>query len=294
MKSIHIGQADGAPLNLDPLKLADTRLLVQGNSGGGKSWFLRLLAERTIGHVQTIILDPEGEYATLREKHDLLLVGSEGEIKPNLKAAGLLARHLCELGVSAVVDLYDLQLHDRRKYLRLFLESLMEIPRNLWHPLLIVIDESHLYCPERSAGEADSTQAVIALMSQGRKRGFCGVLATQRLSKLHKDAAAECNNVFIGRTWLDVDQQRAAQLLGISNTDRPALLLQHARDSGHRGCEPTAGAAAADQQESPPFRRRKQQGGGASKRQIKLWRLLFQSLSPLAIQRLKSSSIPLR
>jgi DNA helicase HerA-like ATPase len=47
---------------------------------------------------------------------------------------------------------------------------------------------------------------VIALMSQGRKRGYCGILATQRLSKLHKDAAAECNNVLIGRTWLDVDQ----------------------------------------------------------------------------------------
>jgi hypothetical protein len=31
------------------------------------------------------------------------------------------------------------------------------------------------------------------------------VIATQRLSKLHKDAAAETNNVIIGRTWLDAD-----------------------------------------------------------------------------------------
>jgi hypothetical protein len=42
-------------------------------------------------------------------------------------------------------------------------------------------------------------------MSQGRKRGFAGIIATQRLSKLHKDAAAEANNVIIGRTWLDAD-----------------------------------------------------------------------------------------
>jgi DNA helicase HerA-like ATPase len=45
-------------------------------------------------------------------------------------------------------------------------------------------------------------------MSQGRKRGYARILAPQRLSKLHKDAAAEANNVIIGRTWLDVDQAR--------------------------------------------------------------------------------------
>jgi hypothetical protein len=57
-------------------------------------------------------------------------------------------------------------------------------------------------------------------MSQGRKRGYAGVIATQRLSKLHKDAAAEANNVIIGRTWLDADQVRAGDALGLSKADR--------------------------------------------------------------------------
>jgi DNA helicase HerA-like ATPase len=69
----------------------------------------------------------------------------------------------------------------------------------------LVILEVDIYCPERGSGEAESTEAVISLMSQGRKRGFSGIIATQRLSKLHKDAAAEANNVIIGRTWLDAD-----------------------------------------------------------------------------------------
>jgi DNA helicase HerA-like ATPase len=60
-------------------------------------------------------------------------------------------------------------------------------------------------------------------MSQGRKRGFAGIIATQRLSKLHKDAAAEANNVIIGRTWLDVDQVRAGDALGLSKADRIKL-----------------------------------------------------------------------
>ncbi len=210
-------------VTLDLLRLVDSRMLIQANSGGGKSWLLRLIAEEAASHVQTIILDPEGEFATLREKFDFLLVGQAGEIPAEPRAAGLLARRLLELQASAVIDLYDLRLPDRRRFVRLFLESLMHLPKGCWHPLLVMIDEAHLLCPERSAGEAESTNAVIDLMSQGRKRSYCGILATQRLSKLHKDAEAETNNVFVGRTWLDIDQKRAGDLLGFGKEQRQDL-----------------------------------------------------------------------
>lgn len=221
--SFAIGASEHGTLRVDLARLVDTRLLVQANSGGGKSWLLRLLAERTAGKAQLIILDPEGEFATLREKLDLALVDGGGEIATEVRTATMLARKLIEFRISAIVDLYELRLPDRREYVKLFLESLMNVPRAMWHPTIVMIDEAHIFCPERSAGESVATQAVIALMSQGRKRGFCGVLSTQRLSKLHKDAAAESNNVLIGRTWLDVDQQRAGDLLGMDKAGRQAL-----------------------------------------------------------------------
>ena len=87
----------------------------------------------------------------------------------------------------------------------------------------MILDEAHIYCPERGSGEAESTEAVISLMSQGRKRGYAGIIATQRLSKLHKDAAAEANNVIIGRPWLDADQARAGDAFGLSKGDRLKL-----------------------------------------------------------------------
>jgi hypothetical protein len=127
------------------------------------------------------------------------------------------------LRLSAVIDLYDLKLGDRRHYVKLFLESLMNAPKALWHPTLVVIDEAHKFCPEKSSGDAESTGAVIDLCSQGRKRGFGALLATQRLSKLHKDAAAELNNVAIGRTSLDVDSKRALDLLGMSANQKLEL-----------------------------------------------------------------------
>lgn len=203
-----------ADLTLDLLKLVDSRMLINANSGGGKSYLLRLIAERACEHIQTVILDPEGEFVTLREKFDFLLAGESGEIPCEVRSATLLARKLLELQANTIIDLYDLKLPERRKFVRLFLELLMHAPKGLWHPVLIMLDEAHLFCPERSAGEAESAQAVIDLMSQGRKRSFCGILATQRLSKLHKDAEAETNNVVIGRTWLDIDQERAGKLLG--------------------------------------------------------------------------------
>lgn len=223
MTKIPIGTTGSGSLKLDIARLIDTRMLIQANSGGGKSWLLRLLIERAAKQTQVIILDPEGEFASLREKVDIALVGSGGELATDVRSAALLARKLVELSIPAIIDLYDLTLPQRRQYVRLFLEALMSVPRNLWHPILVIIDESHKFAPERAAGEAESTEAVITLMSQGRKRGFAGILTTQRISKLHKDAAAEANNVVIGRTWLDNDQARAGDLLGFQKTERLSL-----------------------------------------------------------------------
>ena len=221
MSKIRIGTRGEQPCTLDIDTLIGSRMLVQANSGGGKSWMLRLLAETLCEKVPVIILDIEGEFATLREKHDVLLTGHGREVPSAIPVAGALALKLLEHRVSAVIDLYDLKPQDRKTYVRRFLESIMAAPKNLWRPTVIFVDEAHTLAPEN--GESEATDAVNALMSQGRKRDFCGILATQRLSKLHKDSAAECNNVLIGRTTLDVDQKRAADVLGFDKTQRTRL-----------------------------------------------------------------------
>ena len=212
-----IGHAGRKPVRMDAITLADSRLLACTNSGGGKSYLLRGLVEQVGAKIPTIILDPEGEFSTLREKLDMVLVGNEGDIDPDPRSAALLCRKLIELRLSAVIDLYELKIHERRGFVRTFLEALIDLPRKLWGPTFIVIDEAHKFCPERGSGQAESTDAVISLMSQGRKRGFGGCLVTQRLSKLHKDAVGECNNVMIGRCVQDVDLKRSGDILGLSS-----------------------------------------------------------------------------
>src|SRR5271157_4163877 len=97
----------GDNLNLDLPKLIDTRLLIQANSGGGKSWAIRKLLETTFGKVQHIVLDVEGDFASLREKFDYVLAGRDGDLPADPRSAELLARKVLELECSIIIDLYE-------------------------------------------------------------------------------------------------------------------------------------------------------------------------------------------
>jgi hypothetical protein len=222
LQTVKLGTSATGDVDLDVSRLVDTRLLVQANSGGGKSWCLRRILEQTHGRLQHLVIDPEGEFSSLREKFDYVLAAkSGGDTVADPRSAGLLAERLLELGASAILDIYELQAHERIRFVRLFLEAIVDAPKKLWHPALVVIDEAHVYCPEK--GNAESADAVKDLATRGRKRGFCALLATQRLAKLAKDAAAECNNKIIGRTGLDVDMDRAGEELGFPKARRLEL-----------------------------------------------------------------------
>jgi len=209
--------AKGPGVRVDLKKLVESRALVQANSGGGKSWLLRALLEQTSGRVQQFVFDPEGEFHTLRERFDYVLAAKHGgDVEASAHTAALLVRRLMEMNVSAVFDLYDLSKDEKREFLRRALVELMNLPRELWRPVLAVVDEIHDFAPEAGHGEAQSLDAVRDTASRGRKRLVCLVGATQRLGKLSKDVAAELINKFVGRTSLDVDLKRAVSELGMS------------------------------------------------------------------------------
>jgi hypothetical protein len=215
--------SEGKTIPIDVERLIETRAVVLANSGAGKSWALRRLLEQTHGKVQQIVIDVEDEFATLREKFDYVLAGRQGGDCPaDVRCAALLARRLLELRVSAIVGIYELKQHERVRFVRLFLEELVNAPKDLWHPVLIVIDEASYFCPE--SGKAESTQAVIDLMTRGRKRGFCGLLASQRASMLSKDASAQAINKLVGRFSQDIDVKRAADDLGFYRREQQAEL----------------------------------------------------------------------
>jgi len=220
MSKIVIGKAGGHNVAIDLDVLIATRLLVQANSGGGKSFALRRILEQAFGKIQCIVIDPAGEFSTLREKLDFVLAGEGGETPADVRSAALLATRLLELRVNAVCDLYSVKPSERHTWVKRFFSSVMNAPKKLWHPVLFVVDEAHKFMPEKGEGDSEAKDEMLSLCSDGRKYGFCAVLATQRLAKLDKSGAAELLNVLIGPTFIDVDLERAHKALGIINADK--------------------------------------------------------------------------
>ena len=212
----HLGkESDGTNLDLDLETLMRGRLLVTASSGAGKTGTLLEFCELNAGRVQIFVIDPEGEFAVLRQKYPFVLVGPEGETPAMVRTAGLLATRLLELGASAILDIYEMPMHQKHEFVREFVNAMIDAPKKLWRPVIVIVDEAHMWAPEKGQGESVALGAMADLASRGRKRGYCAVLATQRLAKLSKNVAAECQNVLVGRTT-HVDQARAADVLNIS------------------------------------------------------------------------------
>ena len=215
---IEIGtDSAGQGICVDVEELLATRLLVQGNSGSGKSHLLRRLLEQTAGLVQQVVIDPEGDFTSLADAFDHIVIdGAAHSVREIEALAGRVRQHR----VSVVLALDELEVEQQIRCAALFLTALFDAPREHWYPALVVVDEAQMFAPAAAGELAEDTRrmtlsAMTNLMCRGRKRGLAGIVATQRLAKLAKNVAAEASNFLMGRTFLDIDMQRAADLLGM-------------------------------------------------------------------------------
>lgn len=214
----------GEPMLMDLEELLSTRLLVQGNSGSGKSHLLRRLLEQSAPHVQQAIVDPEGDFVTFADRFGHVVIDAERSPADLTRIAGNIRRHRA----SAVLNLEGLDAEDQMRCAAAFLNGLFDAERDHWFPMLIAVDEAQLFAPAVAGEVADDARkaslgAMTNLMCRGRKRGLAGIIATQRLAKLAKNVAAEASNFLMGRTFLDIDMQRAADLLGMERRQAEAF-----------------------------------------------------------------------
>ncbi|MDP4022616.1 DUF87 domain-containing protein [Methylobacterium sp. NEAU 140] len=213
---IDLGLTGDRPALLDLTELLATRLLVQGNSGSGKSHLLRRLLEESAGHVQQAVIDPEGDFASLSDRYGHVVVEADGDEASLQRIAARVRVHR----VSVVLSLENLDADGQMRAAAAFLGGLFDADRDHWYPMLVAVDEAQLFAPAAAGEVSDEARrlslgAMTNLMCRGRKRGLAGIIATQRLAKLAKNVAAEASNFLMGRTFLDIDMARAADLLGL-------------------------------------------------------------------------------
>ena len=110
MSTIVIGKTGNHNVTIDLNVLLSTRALLTADSGGGKTFALKRIIEQAFGKIQIIVIDPEGEFAPMREKLDFVLVGKGGlegntvRIKPPLC--------LTEGDVDRIAEAFDAALRD--------------------------------------------------------------------------------------------------------------------------------------------------------------------------------------
>ncbi len=213
---VNMGVAGNKPAALDLEELLATRLLVQGNSGSGKSHLLRRLLEQSAPWVQQCVVDPEGDFVTLADRFGHQVVDAARTEAELTRIAGRVRQHR----VSVVLNLEGLDVEQQMRAAAAFLGGMFDADRDHWYPVLVVVDEAQLFAPAAAGEVSDEARklslgAMTNLMCRGRKRGLAGVIATQRLAKLAKNVAAEASNFLMGRTFLDIDMARAADLLGM-------------------------------------------------------------------------------
>lgn len=232
MTNVVIGKnvENGEEVHLDLEKLMEGGAGMLANSGGGKSHLIKQICEAT--HVDTmgqdalqqIIMDWEGDLVTLAEKFDYLVAQKDAKIPVDPRSAEMLAKRVLELNANIIVDMSDLDPLQRREFAKNFIFGLIHTPKELWNrQCMVVIDEAHELAPEKGYGESVALPAVVALMSQGRKRGLRGILASQRPARLAKDAVSQTRNKFIGLCSWDIDKKAVVKEMGFSKEQEESL-----------------------------------------------------------------------
>ena len=126
MGQVSAGGATSCCFDLE--ELLATRLLVQGNSGSGKSHLLRRLLEQSAAWVQQVVVDPEGDFVTLSDRFGHVVVDAAGSERDLAVIAARVRAHR----VSVVLNLEGLEPDRQMKAAAVFLNALLNQLLRCW------------------------------------------------------------------------------------------------------------------------------------------------------------------
>jgi hydroxymethylpyrimidine pyrophosphatase-like HAD family hydrolase len=136
---------NGNPVHLDPFLLTNGNLGIFGASRSGKSWLAGLLAEEMLRQgYQVFIVDPEGDYRSLRAfPHTLVMGSSDSRLPPVVDLINFSEYD----GVSLVLDLSIYTISERYAYLAELMHALRGLRKRRGRPHWFLVDEVQNLCP---------------------------------------------------------------------------------------------------------------------------------------------------
>lgn len=170
---------------------------VLGMTGMGKSNLVAVLCEELAPHIQMSIIDLEGEYWSLRDKHPFLVVGRGAHVDRQIDVmdATRLVNEIMESGQSVILDMYEFDEDERNEFLRLYLNRLFEVEGYKKKPHIVVMEEAAEFLSQQKKSPVN--ESAVRLANRGRKRGISIIMASQRPAKLDKNVLNMSRMLFL-------------------------------------------------------------------------------------------------
>ncbi len=105
---------------------------------------------------------------------------------------------LVQSGKCSIVNLKGIDQEVQQIIVYKLLSDLFEARKNeTISPFLLVIEEAHNYVPEKTFGEAKSSNVIINIASEGRKFGLGLCVVSQRPARIQKSVLSQCSTQII-------------------------------------------------------------------------------------------------
>jgi len=186
------------PFQLDIANVITGRSFIASITRWGKSWTCRKIVEQCFGHAGIIIIDPEGEYSSLREKFPFLIIGKD--IPLQLETAEFMAEKMLESKISVIIDTSMVEDDETAKeYINLFLRKFFFLETTLRQPYLVVVEEAEDFVGERGIGTETTLRILINIVKKGGKRGIGALFVAHRPAWVSKGILSQISNKAIGK-----------------------------------------------------------------------------------------------
>jgi len=197
-----------------PPEALSQHLAIVGKTGSGKTYAAKGLVESLLQLQRRVcILDPTGAWYGLRSSADgkragfpvAVFGGSHGDVPISEHSGGTLAKILAEKNLPAIVDLSEMLIGQRHRFVTDFAEAIYRENRS---PLHLIIDEADEFIPQNPLPETKRMlHHIDRIIRRGRIRGFRVMMITQRPAVIHKNALTQANTLVTLRLTAPQDRK---------------------------------------------------------------------------------------
>jgi hypothetical protein len=208
---IRFGESpDGTIRQLHPFNLLNRNLCIVGSSGSGKSWLAGHLVEQLLQkEYQVCIIDPEGDYRSIRAFPHTLLLGGAAEPPPPVETVITLMEYA---NLSTIVDLSLCPVPKQVPYVENLLRALFQLHKKNGKPQWILMDEAHYFLQ-------DSNSPLSRLVLDNLDYGGLGLI-TYRLGQIPPEIRDKIPNWMITNVKLPEEIQAIRKGLTRKYPDR--------------------------------------------------------------------------